>query len=178
MNNTQRLAALDSLTHSSSSIILACAVAILCATLARRCLSVSFTLRLWDFPSDIDLVSLARVREALALCRFACRVRTDFLMRLGVHLLKPLLIDPRRDEFREVGLILGGILLLKHLHVLLHVLPKDASLVRLGIVLRLRPLLLRGRETREVLAVVRHVEPTVNGPFQGGPDAVTGGGTL
>merc|ERR1719465_355007 len=101
---------------------------------------------------DIPLVSLcsctfnhlalANILVFLLLLGHKLWLRLDCCMRLRVHVLKATTVDASLDELCEVRLILGGVLLLKHLHVLSHVLAHDAVAVCIGIVLGLCALLL------------------------------------
>mmetsp|Transcript_77198 Transcript_77198/g.133887 ORF Transcript_77198/g.133887 Transcript_77198/m.133887 type:complete len:253 (-) Transcript_77198:3-761(-) len=68
-----------------------------------------------------------------------------------------------------MGLILRGIFLLQHLHVLLHMAAKNALLVGFGIILGILSLLFGWLETWEVLGTVGNVKSTIDGTFQSTP---------
>mmetsp|Transcript_96362 Transcript_96362/g.297148 ORF Transcript_96362/g.297148 Transcript_96362/m.297148 type:complete len:240 (+) Transcript_96362:113-832(+) len=120
-----------------------------------------------------DIVALVLVGDVLLLRGLPRRVLADLLVGLGVHVLNLVGVDARLNVLREVGLILGGIFLCHHLHVLLHVIPEDLLLVRLRIVLGVRTLLLRRLVAREVFGAVGDVQAAVSSTLERTPHAAT-----
>merc|ERR1719265_902873 len=90
------------------------------------------------------LVATALRRAGARLLRGCLRVLPDLLVAIQVHLLEPVGGKVILDELGKLHLVLRGVVLLEHLHVLLHVRTQDLRLVLLRLVGGICTLLLRG----------------------------------
>merc|ERR1719174_417640 len=120
-----------------------------------------------------DLVALARPSDTFALHGLKGWVLPDFFVCVAIHVFQLVGIDVIGNKLGEVSLILCGVFLLEHLHVLLNMTTEDTLLVSLRIVLGVCTLLLSRLESWEVLGAVRHMQSTVCSSLECTPHAST-----